>query len=91
MQLLPETSEKLGPSVRNDGLEHTMETQDANYIQLSVLLSPVSGVHPNEMSRHGESIDNHLDGVKLVGRERQTHNEIRADVFPFLGGNIQRL
>jgi hypothetical protein len=24
MQLLPETSDKLGPSVRNDGLQHTM-------------------------------------------------------------------
>jgi hypothetical protein len=43
------------------------------------------------MSRLGEPIDDHPDGIKLVGRERQTHNKIHAYVFPFLGKNIQRL
>jgi hypothetical protein len=88
MQLLPEMSDKLGPSVRNDGLGHTMQTQDASNIQLNVLLSPVVGVHLNEMSRLGEPIHNHPNGVKLTGRERQTHNEIYADVFPFPGMNF---
>jgi hypothetical protein len=60
-------------------------------IQFSILLCPVVGVLWNEVSKLGESIHDHLDGVKLVGRERQTHNEIHADVFPFPGRNIQRL
>jgi hypothetical protein len=41
--------------------------------------------------RLGEPIHEYPDGIKLVGRGRQTHNEINADVFPFLGTNIQRL
>jgi hypothetical protein len=45
MQLLLEVSDKLGPSVRNDGLRHTMQAEDARNIQLSVLLSPVEGCH----------------------------------------------
>jgi hypothetical protein len=32
MQLLPEMSDKLGSSVRNDHLGHTMETHDVNNI-----------------------------------------------------------
>jgi hypothetical protein len=45
MQLLPEASDKLGTSIRNDGLWHTIQTQDARNIQLSLLFSPVEGVH----------------------------------------------
>jgi hypothetical protein len=91
MQLLPEMREKLGTSVRNDGLGHTMQTQDVSNIQFSVVLSPVVGVHQNKMSRLGEPVNDHPDGIKLVGRERQTHNDIHTDVFPFPGRNIQRL
>jgi hypothetical protein len=40
------------------------------------------------MSRLGESICNHPYGIILAGRERKTHNEIHADVFPFTGNNI---
>jgi hypothetical protein len=83
--VLLETSDKLGPSVRNDGLGHTMQTQNASNIQFNVLLSPIVGVHRNEMSRVGEPIDDHPDGVKLAGRERRAHNKIHAYVFPFLG------
>jgi hypothetical protein len=43
------------------------------------------------MSRLGEPINDQPYGIKLVGIERQTHNEIHANVFPFLGRNIQRL
>jgi hypothetical protein len=43
------------------------------------------------MSRLGEPINDHPYGVKLVGRERQTHNKIYADVFPFPSRNVQRL
>jgi hypothetical protein len=91
MQLLPKMSDKLGPSVRNDGLRHTMQTQDVRNIQFHVLLSPVEGVHQNERSRLGESIDDYPDGTKPAGGERQTHNKIHADVFPFPGRNTQRL
>jgi hypothetical protein len=91
MQLLPEASDELGTSIRNDGLWHTMQTQDARNIQLGVLFSPVANVHWDEMSGLGKSIDDYPDGVKLVASERQTHNEIHTDVFPFLGRNTQRL
>jgi hypothetical protein len=43
------------------------------------------------MSRLGKSVDDYPDGVKLVADERQTHNEIHTDVFPFPGRNTQRL
>jgi hypothetical protein len=91
MQLLPEASYELGTSIRNDGLRHTMQTQDARNIQLDILFSPVEGVHWNEMSRLCKSIDDYPDGVKLVAGERQTHNEIHIDVFPFSGRNTERL
>jgi hypothetical protein len=45
-----------------------MQTQDAGNIQLSVLLSPVVGVHHSEMSRLGKPVDDYPNGVKLVGR-----------------------
>jgi hypothetical protein len=67
-----------------------VQTQDARNIQLNVLLSPVEGVQQNEMSKLGKSVDDYLDGVKLAAGERQTHNEIHVDVFPFPGRNTQR-
>jgi hypothetical protein len=91
MQLLLEMSDRLEFSIKNDGLRHTMQTQDASNIQFSVLLSSVVHVQWNEISRLGEPINDHPYGIKLVGRERQTYNEIHADVFPFLGRNILRL
>jgi hypothetical protein len=91
MQLLPEVSYKLGTSIRNDGLQHTMQTQDARNIQLGVLFSPVEGVHMNEMSRLGKSVNDYPNVVKFATGERQTHNEIHTDVFPFPGRNTRRL
>jgi hypothetical protein len=43
--LLLEASDELGTSIRNDGLRHTMQTQNARNIQLGVLFSHVEGVH----------------------------------------------
>jgi hypothetical protein len=91
MQLLPEASYKLGTSIRNDGLQHTMQTQDVRNIQLDIVFIPVEGVHWNEVSILGKSVDDYPDGVKLAAGERQTHNEIHTDVFPFPGRNTQRL
>jgi hypothetical protein len=68
-----------------------MQTQDARNIQLGVHFSPVAGVHWNEMSGLGKLVDDYPDGVKLAIGERQTHNEIHTDVFPFPGRNTQRL
>jgi hypothetical protein len=68
-----------------------MQTHDVRNIQLGVLFSHVEGVHWNEMSRLGKSVNDYPDGVKLVARERQTHNEIHTDVFSFLGRNTHRL
>jgi hypothetical protein len=43
------------------------------------------------MSRLGKSVDDYPDGVKLAAGERQTHNEIHTDVFPFPDRNTRRL
>jgi hypothetical protein len=91
MQLLPVASDELGTLIRNDGLRRTMQTLDARNIQLGVLFNPVCGVHRNEMSGLCESVDDCPNRVKLAAGERQTHNEINIDVFPFPGRNIQRL
>jgi hypothetical protein len=91
MQLLLEVSDELGTLIKNDSLRHTMQTQDARNIQLDVLFSPVEGVHQKEVSGLGKSVDDYPDGVKLVAGERQTHNEIHTDVFPFPGRNTQML
>jgi hypothetical protein len=91
IHLLAEASDELRTSIRNDGLWHTMQTQDARNIQLGVLFSPVEGVHRNEMSGLGKSIDDYPNGVKLAAGERQTHNEIHINAFPFPGMNTQRL
>jgi hypothetical protein len=91
MQLLLEVSYELGTSIINDGLRHTMQTHDARNIQLSILFSPVEGVHWNKISGLGKSVDDYPDGVKLTVGERKTHNEIHTDVFPFPGRNTQRL
>jgi hypothetical protein len=88
MQQLPESSDKLGSSVKNDDLGHTMQTQDASKVQLNILLSSVVGVHWGEMSILGEPIHDHPYEIILVGRERQTHDEIQANVFPFPDMNI---
>jgi hypothetical protein len=64
----PRMSDKLASSVRKDGLGHTMQAPDASNIQLCVLLSPVVGVHWNELSNLGELIDDNPYGVKLAGR-----------------------
>jgi hypothetical protein len=69
MQPLPEVRDELGTSVRNDGLWHTMQAQDARNIQFSILLGPIEGVHQNGMSGLGKSVNNHPKGVKLTVNE----------------------
>jgi hypothetical protein len=67
----PRMSDKLASSARNDGLGHTMQAHDASNIQLRVLLSPVVGVHRNEMSKLGELIDDtHMESNLRAERGR---------------------
>jgi hypothetical protein len=66
MQLLTEASYELETSIRNDGLQYTMQTQDARNIQLDVIFSPVEGVHWNEMSGLDKLVDDYPDRVKLA-------------------------
>jgi hypothetical protein len=91
MQLLPETSDELGLSVRNYGLRHTMQAHDTINNQFSVLLSPLEGVHRNEMSILGKLVDDYPNRIKFAVGERQTQNKIHTDVLPFPGKNTQRL
>jgi hypothetical protein len=42
------------------------------------------------MSGLGKSVDDYRNGVKLAADERQPHNELHTDVFPFPGKNTQR-
>jgi hypothetical protein len=43
------------------------------------------------MSGLGKSVDDYPNRVKLTTSEKQTHNKIHIDVFPFPGRNTQRL
>jgi hypothetical protein len=43
------------------------------------------------MSGFGKPIDDYPHGVKLAANERQTHNEIHIDVFPFPDKDTQGL
>jgi hypothetical protein len=69
MQPLLEPSDELGPSVRNDGLWHTMQAQDPRNIQFSVLLNAVEGAHWNGMGGLGKPVKNYPNGVKLAAGE----------------------
>jgi hypothetical protein len=42
------------------------------------------------MIEFGKSVDDYSNGVKLVTGERQLHNKIDINVFPFLNRNTQR-
>jgi hypothetical protein len=51
-------------------------------VDLSILLNIVAGVDGYEVSRSGESIHDQPNQIKLVGSQRQTHNEKHAYVIP---------
>jgi hypothetical protein len=67
MQLFPEASNKLGPSIEHDCLWNSMQTQPMSDIDLGILLSVVVGVDGYEVGGFVESIHNHPNRVKLVG------------------------
>jgi hypothetical protein len=47
-----------------------------SYVDLSILLNLVAGVDEYKVSRFGESVHDHPNRMKLLGSQRQTHNEI---------------
>jgi hypothetical protein len=84
-------SNELSSSVRDDGVGHPRQTCNALNVQLCISLGLVTGMNKNEVGRLRESINNHLDGIILVGSQRKTHDEIHTDVFPLPGTSIQQL
>jgi hypothetical protein len=84
IQLLLEASDKLGTSIRNDGLRHTMLTHDARNIQLDVLFSPIEGVHWNEMSGLGKSVDDYSNGVKLDPSTCRNTQRLQQSCMPHM-------
>jgi hypothetical protein len=91
MQLLLEMSNEHGPSIRYDGVGHSMQTQNALNVQLCISLHIATGMNRKELGRLHESINNPPDGIILTGGERQTHNEIHVDVSSLPSKNIQWL
>jgi hypothetical protein len=68
-----------------------MKTHNVLNVQLCISLGLVVGMNRNEVSRLRELINNHSDGIILVGSQRQTHDEIHTDVFPLPSRSIQQL
>jgi hypothetical protein len=67
MQLLTEMSNELRPSVRDDSVGNSMQTQNVLNVQLCISLHLVVGMHRNEVDRLHESINNHPNGIILCG------------------------
>jgi hypothetical protein len=53
-------------------------------VDFNMLLNSILGMNGYEVGRFGESINEHPNQIKLVGSQRQTHNELNADVNPLL-------
>jgi hypothetical protein len=60
-------------------------------VYLSILLNVLAGVDGYEVSGFGESNHDHPNQIKLVGNQRQTHNEIHSYVIPLPTRNTQWL
>jgi hypothetical protein len=58
---------------------------------LNILLNSVLVVDGYEVSGFGESIHDHPNRIKLAGNQRQSHNEIYANVIPLPIQNTQWL
>jgi hypothetical protein len=91
MQLLPKASDKLQPSIRDDHLQNSVQAKHVSNVDLSILLNSIFGVDGYEVSGFGESIHDHPNQIKLAGSQRQSHNEIHANVTPLPIRNTQRL
>jgi hypothetical protein len=91
LHLLPKASDKLQPSVGDDGLWHLMQTLHMIDVDLSILLNSVLGVDRHEVGGFGELINDHPNRVKLAGNQCQSHNEVHANVIPLPARNAQRL
>jgi hypothetical protein len=70
MQLFPEASNKLGPSIGDNCLCNPMQIEDASNIDFCILLSCEASVHGYKVGRLGEAINNHPYRVNLAGSWR---------------------
>jgi hypothetical protein len=68
MQLLPKASDKLRISVGDYRLWNSVLAYNASYLDLHILLYSVFSINRYEMGRFGESIHDHPNRIKLVGR-----------------------
>jgi hypothetical protein len=60
-------------------------------IDLSIVLNLLVVVGGYEVGGFGESINDHSNRVKCAGSQRQTHNEVHANVTPLPIWNAQLL
>jgi hypothetical protein len=63
-----------------------MQTHYLIHIDLCIFLCLVGGMHWQEMSYLGQSVHNDPNRIMVSGGIGQPHNEVHANVLPFLGG-----
>jgi hypothetical protein len=59
VQLLPKASDKLQPSIRNDRLQNSVQVEHASDVDLSILLNSALDVDGYEVSKFGDSFNDH--------------------------------
>jgi hypothetical protein len=91
MQLLPKTSNELGPLIRADSVGHSMQTQNALNVQLCISLHLVVGMNRNDVRRLHESINNHPDGIILEGSTTGKHATFVSFLYSSISRNINGL
>jgi hypothetical protein len=68
VQLLPKASDKLRTSIGEYHPLNSMQAKHASYVDLCIPLNFVVGVDGYKVGRFGESIHDHPNQIKLVGR-----------------------
>jgi hypothetical protein len=82
LQLFPEACNELGPSIRNNGLRDTMQSNNLIKVDFGILLGRISGMHWKKMSSFGQSINDYPYGVMFLEFVGKTHYKIHTNVFP---------
>jgi hypothetical protein len=80
--LFPEAGNELCPSIRNDGVRDTMQSNNLIKIDFGILLGRISGMHRKKVSNFGKSINNYPYGVMSLGCVGKTNDKIHTNVFP---------
>jgi hypothetical protein len=66
LQLLSEACNELCPSIRNDYLRDTMQSNNLIKIDFGILLSSICCMHRKKICYFGESINDNPNGIMLV-------------------------